>query len=121
MYKVGYYSHTNILFLQSKLLKLIDLVEFSTAQLLYKANKGILPENIQKLFTHKEGGYNLRGCSNFKRQIVRTTRKSLCVSVCGVKLWNRMDVELKQCPNIHLFKSRYKKCILSRYKEESSV
>lgn len=118
IHKAGYCDHTNALFLQSKVLKLPDLVDFYTAQLLFKANRELLPVNLQQLFTQREGHYNLRRCSNFEIKLVRTTRKSLCVSVCGVKLWNQLGSELKQCPTIHLFKSGFKNMVLSRYMNE---
>lgn len=57
----GYRDHTNSLFLQSKLIKFKDMVDFHTAQILFKAKNNLLPENIQTLFTGREGGYNLRG------------------------------------------------------------
>lgn len=115
IHKAKYYEHTNPLFLQSKLLKLLDLVDFYTVQFLFKANRNLLPVNLQKLFAQREGGYNLRGCGNFKTQAVRTTRKSLCVSICGVKLWNQLGPDFKKCPNIYQFKSRFKNMVLSRY------
>lgn len=118
IHKVGYLDHTNLLFLQSKILKLFDLVDFYTAQFLYKANKNDLPGNIQKFFLGREGGYNLRGCENFKVQAVRTTRKSLCVSVCGVRLWNGLGIQFKQCPNIHQFKLKFKEMVLTKYETE---
>lgn len=72
--------------------------------------------NIQKLFKERKGGYNLRGCGGkFKSQVMRTTKKCLCVSVSG-KLWNGLGVQFKQCPNIHGFKSRYKEMVLLGYK-----
>lgn len=46
----------------------------------------------------------IRGRGNFKTNRFRTTRKRLCLSICGVKLWNKLDENLKQCPNIFLFK-----------------
>ena len=75
--------------MQSKILKLTDLVEFQTAKLMFKAKNNILPANIQKKFTQREGSYFLRGLFNFKMKKVRTTRKSFCISVCGVKLWKK--------------------------------
>lgn len=86
IHKAGYYDHANAIFMQSKLLKLYDLAVFYTAQILFKASKRELPMNIQKLFVDREGQYSLRGCGNFKVPAVRTTRRSFCVSVCGVKL-----------------------------------
>ena len=104
--------------MQSRILKLPDLVEFQTAQLMFKAKNNKLPANIQKMFTQIEGSYFLRGLLNFKMKKVRTTRKSFCISVCGVKLWNGLKEELKQCPNLKLFKTRLKEVILTGYKDE---
>lgn len=53
IHKAEYLEHTNRLFLQSKLLKLPDLVNFYTAQLLYKASRNVLPDNIQDLFKER--------------------------------------------------------------------
>ena len=118
IHRVGYRDHTNPLFIQSKLLKLKDMVEFQTVQVLYKAKNKLLPLNIQKLFTERVGVHSLRGKCNFRVTMVRTKRKSFCISVCGVKLWNSLNVELKECPNIQQFKKRYKECIFTRYREE---
>lgn len=115
IFKAGYSDHTNILFLNSKLLKLPDLVKFYTGQLMYKARNNTLPVNIQKLFTQREGGYYLRGNDIFKQPTVRTVRKSMCVSVCGVKLWNTLGTHVKQCLNIQLFKTKLKDHFLSSY------
>uniref|UniRef100_A0A672HNL4 Reverse transcriptase domain-containing protein n=1 Tax=Salarias fasciatus TaxID=181472 RepID=A0A672HNL4_SALFA len=87
---VGYRDHTNELFLNLQALKLTDIVEFKTAQIMYKASNNLLPGNIQKMFRDREGGYDLRGKFKFKQPTVYTTLKSMCISVCGVKLWNSL-------------------------------
>lgn len=102
----GYRDHTNSLFLQSKLIKFKDMVDFHTAQILFKAKNNLLPENIQTLFTGREGGYNLRGKFKFKILKARTTRKTFCISICGVKLWNSLEGTLRECPNINQFKKK---------------
>ena len=98
----------------------MDIIEYKTAMIMYKARYNNLPGNIQKMFFDREGGYNLRGELNVKTLYARTTLKSFCISICGVKLWNSrpIEVETKQCSNIHKFKTRYKKCIIMRYEEE---
>jgi len=42
----------------------------------------------------------------------------MCVSVCGVRLWNNLRAQLKQCPSIYQFKSKYKQDVLSKYRKE---
>ncbi|XP_024116978.1 uncharacterized protein LOC112138628 [Oryzias melastigma] len=119
IHKAGYLDHTNNLFYQSRILKLYDLVDFYTAQLLYRASGKTLPYNIQKQFLENEGGYKLRGCRNFKVRLIRTTKKSFCVSVCGTKLWNKLSNELKQCSSIYKFKKMYKETLISQYEDKT--
>lgn len=71
------------------------------------------------MFSQRKGKYNLRGFLYFKNVKVRTTRKSFCVSVYGVILWNSLNDELKQCPNIEQFKKKYKNMIFKRYSDET--
>ena len=68
VHKAGYYDHTNLLFLHSRALKVIDLVEFQVAQFMYKAKNKLLTGNIQKFFFDREGGYNLRDTFKYKVQ-----------------------------------------------------
>uniref|UniRef100_A0A3B3I1E4 Reverse transcriptase domain-containing protein n=1 Tax=Oryzias latipes TaxID=8090 RepID=A0A3B3I1E4_ORYLA len=118
VHKAAYLDHTNNLFYQSRLLKLYDLVDFYTAQLLYRASGKSLPFNIQKQFLKNEGGFKLRGCWNFKVKLIRTTKKSFCVSVCGTKLWNSLSNELKKISNIQIFKKMYKETLISGYENK---
>lgn len=60
IHNVQFQDHTNSLFLQSKLLKYHDLIEYQTAVFMFKARNNLLPRNIQKMFSEREGGYNLR-------------------------------------------------------------
>ena len=86
--KVGYYDHTNTLFLKSQVIKFIDLINYRTALFMYKVRNKLLPGNILKLFRDREGGYNFRWDQNLKQNSATTTRKNMCISICGVKIWN---------------------------------
>ena len=116
VHKVGYRDHTNTLFLRSKILKFIDLVDFKTAQIIYKARNKGLPANIQRLFMDREGNYYLRRELNLKHLGSRLNLKSMCVSVKGVSLWNHLPEEIQKCRNIIQFKIRYKQNILDKYR-----
>ena len=120
---VGFQEHTNSLFLQSKLLKFTDLVDYQTAQTMFKAKNMSLPGNIQKLFGEPEGDYNLRGKEkgNFKVNYRRTTGKSFCISNSGVELWNGLTVELKRCANVKNVRNKFKVMIFMRYRDEESA
>lgn len=113
---VGFYDHTNLLFIKSKALKFMDLVDQKTALVMYKARKKLLPSNIQTMFREREGGYALRGERNWKQPICNTYMKSRCVSVCGVKLWNALRKDLKYSKNMLTFKKGYKDMMIDKYR-----
>ena len=115
---VGYQEHTNSLFVQLNTLKLLDIIKFKTAQVVFKARRNLLPGNIQKMFLEREGGYNLRRELNLKQIIIHTTTKSHCITVCGVNLWNTLDLELQKSMNITQFKRMYKNQIIKGYRTE---
>lgn len=85
---VGYYVHTNYLFLKLQTLKFKDIVDLKTTQIMYKAKNKVLPNNIQKWFKERDSRYNLRRRGNLSQSMARTTLKSMCISVNGVRLWN---------------------------------
>ena len=111
---VTYHEHTNQLFIQSKTLKFPVLVEFKTAQTIFKARNYMLPKNIQAMFSEREGRYKLRGQLNFKVHHTRTTKKSFCISIYGVKLWNKLSVEVQKSQSIRQFKNKYKDIIFTK-------
>ncbi len=55
----------------------------------------LLPGNIKKLFHNGEEIYNLRRECNCMHLYARTTLRSFYISVCGVKLWNRLSSRFK--------------------------
>ncbi|KAK0133338.1 RNA-directed DNA polymerase from mobile element jockey [Merluccius polli] len=110
IHKVGYRDHTHPLFLHSKMLKFTDIVPYQTAQIMYKAKSNTLPGNIQQLFKIKEMRYDLRGTLNFERPKYRTDKRAYSISICGASQWNKLDVELKKCPNVIQFKKRLDYC-----------
>lgn len=120
IHKVGFLDHTHDLFIQSKLLKLHDLVKYNTSIFMFKAFNKLLPVNLQHLFSNREHSQNLRGFGNLTVPKVRTTCKSFCVSVCGVKLWNSLDVHHKQCQTILRFKLYYKRQVWLKYIDSGS-
>ena len=113
----GYLEHTNQLFIKSHTIKLYDLIELRTVQLMYKARNRLLPEQLQKRFQNRDGGYHLREPLNFKLGNCRTTTKQHCMTYYGVRLWNNLSMEMKQCPTIKQLSNKYKLVIWSRYRQ----
>ena len=76
----------------------IDIVELQTLLVMFKAKTRTLPENIQDFFVFTAGNYEHRRKYDFKHPYARTTMKQMCISVCGVTLWNSLNNDLKRVP-----------------------
>ena len=108
-------SHKNELFQRLKLLKFQDLVDFKIAIIMYRANKNDLPQSVQKHFVYANNMYSLRQMGNLKKNLIRTTRKSQCISIYGVRLYNEFNAELKNAKNINRFKIAFKRQVYFKY------
>ena len=112
-------THTNELFLKLKLLKFQDIIDLKVAMIMYKARNGCLPTNVQKYFTITDSQYNMRQKGNFQKCHIRTTKKSHCISVYGVNLYNNLGVEMKCAKSIYRFKAQYKKKVFKVYSSQN--
>jgi hypothetical protein len=118
---VGYREHTNELFCDLHVLKLTDLVKVKSSMIIYNANKRLLPNNLQALFKiSSDSNHDTRQSNNIRQVFARTTLKSQCISIHGIKLWNSLDNNIKCAKNIHKFQQMYKKKIFKLYKSENA-
>ena len=93
-----------MLFVSSGLLKWQELVQLQTLVVMFKAKSKTLPAKLQKMFVFISEDEDHRRKGHFKHQSVWTTLKQMCISVVGVKLWNSLYKELKDCKNIFQLK-----------------
>lgn len=82
-------------------MKAYDIVEFQTAQFIFKARKKQLPCQLQNKFQERVGCHTLREELNYRVPKHRTTMKSFSPTINGVQLWNNLEIDLKQCSNIN--------------------
>jgi len=117
---VGYYDHTNGLFLQCNMLKFFEIVTLKTASIMYNAYRNKLPCNVQSYFEvgNSINEYTTRQKDKFKTQFVRTSLKSNCISVVGVKIWNVLPDHIRSSMNICVFKKQMTKHLLLEYQNQ---
>ena len=108
-------DHTTMLFYNLHILKVPDIVELKTAIIMFKAFHNLLPLNVQQFFSIYESVYSTRQECNFIQKYARTSLKSMCISVKGVKLWNALDSSLISCRSVHQFKKYYTDKVLNSY------
>ena len=102
-----YYSHTLPLFKLSRVLKFPDIYKFSVAVYMYK-------NSSDDQFTRLHS-YNTRGRDNLLSGFQRLTVTQQSLTFRGPNIWNNIPDEVKDQPNIKLFKKYLKKYLLDSY------
>ena len=114
--KSDYRAHTAPLFRKHKLLKFCDIVQFKILLFMYKVREFSLPDNLQMFFKIK-ASHNVTTRQDGKFYVIyaRTTLKSNCISIYGVKLWNKLGDDLRNLKPLNKFKLHLKTNFLNSY------
>ena len=115
IHKTAYREPTNPLFVELKTVTFLDLIDYRTIQIMFKANNHQLPHGIQELFQLRESKYNLRGTCIFKKPSIRTNTKLHCITTKAVSLWNNCNDKLKKCTTISKQKKLFRNQTLNCY------
>lgn len=99
--------NTKDLFLKPQVMKFMDLIQFKTTQVIFKASHNMLPSNIQHFFENWERRCDLRGRCSFKQPRVCSTLKN--------SLWNELHKDIKQSGNIAQYKNKSKQYIFDGF------
>ena len=91
------------------------MIAYKTLIVMFKVKKKLLPIGIQSLFTINSNSYNTRKSGICNQKYVRTTIKSLTVSVAGVKLWNSLNTNITTIKKMCVFKKMCKSYFLGKY------
>ena len=114
---VGYGEHTNELFSELRILTLIDILKLRSVCIMYTAHIKLSPNNLLLLISlDSDRGHITRQNNTFKQVFARTTLKSQCISVQGIKLWNSLENLIKSANNILMFRKLYKRKIVLLYR-----
>ena len=97
-------AHTNAMFKDMSILKLSEFVKYKTAIVMFNIFHGTLPIQLQMRFTKYSSVYSTRQTKSFVMVQVRTNLKAMCLSVHGVKLWNTLPDDIKNCTSVNIFK-----------------
>ena len=84
---------------------------------MFKLYYGKLPTLLQSRFMRSENIHNTRSKNTFIVRYSRTNLKAMCISVCGVKLWNALPVNIKETRSLYTFKIKVKAYLLSCYND----
>ena len=108
-------AHTNELFKELYILKFPEFVQYKTAILMFHLFHGTLPIHLQNRFTVHSTTRSTRRINTFVMVQARTNIKATCFSVSGVKLWNSLSNNFRDCNSVIIFKKNMKKYFISNY------
>ena len=114
--KIEYRAHSKPSFLRFNALTLFDLVMYKSMITMYKIYNKLMPSNIISRYEIVHTAHNTRQAGNFKNRYCRTTLKSMCLSVKGPSMWNKLPDDVKNCANVFVFKKKYQKMLIDRYR-----
>ena len=97
------------------ILKFPEFVQYKTAILMFHLFHGTLPIHLQNRFTIYSTTRSTRRINTFVMVQARTNIKAMCLSVHGVKLWNSLPNNLRDCNSVIIFKKKLKKYFISIY------
>ena len=103
-----YRSHTKPAFLKLNTLTIADLVKFKSMVLMYKIYNNLTPSNILSYvcMVHMTHDHDTRQAGHFKNMYCRTTLKSMCQSIIGHVMWNKLHNDVKNSTNVIMFKKK---------------
>ena len=107
-------AHRNELYKELYILKLPEFVQYNTAILMFHLFHGTLPIHLQNRFTIYSTTRSTRRINTFgssKNQHKNYVR----LSVYGLKLWNSLPNNLRDCKSVIIFKRKLKKYFISIY------
>ena len=88
-----------------------DIIRGETETTVYKSLNGLVPEYHSSLF-EKRSTRNVRELRNTETDLSIPLRKTnngqRAISFRGPKLWNRVELDVKQAPSLATFKRRIK-------------
>ena len=102
-------AHTNELFKELYILKFPEFVLYNTAIIIFNLFHGTLPIHWQNRVTRYSTTRSTRCSNTFVMVQARTNIKAMCLSVHGVKLWNSLSTNLRDCNSVIIFKKNLKK------------
>ena len=117
IYSSAFRSHTDPLFLESKLLKIKDLYLFQLGQFMYNYNNNALPHIFDAMFPKNQfyHNYPTRHSDEFHIPLYRTLLAKNTFIYNGPKFWNSLPHNVKDSVSLNAFKRKLKQLLLHSY------
>ena len=117
IYNSAFRSHTDPLFVDSKILKIGDLYLFHLGQFMYNYNRNTLPHIFDGMFPKNQSfhKYPTRQSNEYHLPFFRTILGKNTFIYNGPKYWNSLSDDIKESPSLNSFKNKLKLSLLKFY------
>ena len=111
-----FYSHTDPLFHENKILKVHDIYLFQLGQFMHKYSKNQLPNIFSNMFIKNSTvhQYPTRQSNSLHLPLTRTLFANKLFTFTGPKFWNSLNDSMK-VQSLVTFKYKLKKMLLDKY------
>ena len=114
----GFFSHTNVLLIDLKILKLPDLFKHRIGIYIYKTLHIPDFDPVLLLYINSHTNQHLhctRNISLITKPLFRKTKCQSCIRFIGSQIWNSVGLETKSASSLHSFNYLFKNELLNSY------
>ena len=111
----NYNVHTQQLFVNDKILKIHELIQFEQLKVMYQAFNNDLPKPLLNIFSPNDTFYKTRHSNDPKVLKPKFEPLSKSLFVKGPTLWANLSIEEKNSKNINAFVRKIKKKMFVKY------
>ena len=113
----NYRDSTKDLFCSLRIVKFFDLVKLKTCEYIFRALNSLLPRSLTMLLDiNVNNAVNTRSYGKLSHKYTRTSLKSRCISIIGIKYYNSLSKNITASNHLLEFKNKIKSSILDSYK-----
>ena len=115
IHNAKYNAHTDVLFKQSKILKLKEMVEMEILKSVYLFTKNQLPQPLMKVFSCNVTSYHTRQKYVPRKRKCNHDPLSKSFIAKGPRLWDDIPTDLRNSAHIKFFCSKLKNIMIEKY------
>ena len=118
-----YYDRATQFYAKLRVLKLVDMVFFEKALLVFKFQMKMLPDQFSNYFNEASQVYeNFTRApyqNNYFIPLLNTSKTQRSIKYQSPTIWNALDAELKTCKTLQSFKAKLKNLLLQKCDQDT--
>ena len=108
-------SHTGPLFSDLQILRFCEINKLQVCDFFYRFEHNLLP-NVYRCFFQQGSDvhpYNTRNSRSYRSVQAHSNSRRFCIRFMGPAIWNSLPLNIKQAPNLHIFKKMLRSYLIN--------